>query len=156
MTARARREVLDKGLGFPIRIINVPADHTGTSSIPLMKDDETARDILRALCFKESRLTGNEVRFLRTHLKMNPQVFAKRFCVAHATVLDWEKSGNSSTSLNWITEKDLRLFITMKIGIEPAEFLKMYNAMESEPRGRVRPILLDLENKDFLKVISQT
>ena len=154
MSGKARREILDKGLGFPIRVINVPADHEGTSSIALINNSEAVRDILLALCLKESRLTGNEVKFLRTHFKMNAQIFAKRFCVAHADVLAWEKADNSSTSMNWITEKDMRLFVFMKLETDPTEFLSRYNAMDAEPHGRVKPILLDMKNKTTLNAVS--
>jgi hypothetical protein len=78
---------------------------------PKINYNEFAHVVLRVLAHKESRLTGNEIRFIRTYFKMTLQKFAKRFCVTHVAVLKWEKVKNQPTAMNWTTEKDIRLFV---------------------------------------------
>ncbi len=65
--------------------------------------------VLKSLYYKPARLTGSEVKFIRSHFEMTLQDFAKRFDVTHVAVLKWEKSKNNATVMNWETEKDIRL-----------------------------------------------
>ncbi len=100
METKVQREFLDTGFGFPIRLVNVPMVKVRGTWTPKLNYNELALVVLRALTYKESRLTGNEIKFIRTHFEMTLQEFAKRFCVTHVGVMKWEKTKNQSTAMN--------------------------------------------------------
>ena len=99
------------GFGFPIRLLNVPMIKVRGAWTPKINYNALSLKVLRALAHKESRLTGNEIKFIRTHFEMSLQEFAKRFCVTHVGVMKWEKTKNAPTSMGWSAEKDIRLFV---------------------------------------------
>jgi transcriptional regulator with XRE-family HTH domain len=89
-----------------------------------------AEVVLRELCEKDSRLTGNEVRFIRQHFEMTLQQFAKRFGVTHPAVMKWENTKNKYTGINWATEKDIRLFALSKLSAKSSELVALYTFLE--------------------------
>ena len=99
METKIQKELIDTGFGFPIRLRNVPMLKVRGVWTPKLNYNELALVVLRALTHKESRLTGNEIKFIRTHFEMTLQEFAKRFCVTHVGVMKWEKSKNQPTCL---------------------------------------------------------
>ena len=64
-----------------------------------MNYEQLAQAVLKALCFKPARLTGNEVRFIRLQLGMTLEEFAARFCVTHPSVIKWEKQEDEPTKI---------------------------------------------------------
>ncbi|KXK07126.1 MAG: hypothetical protein UZ03_NOB001000321 [Nitrospira sp. OLB3] len=115
METAIQKEFIDTGFGFPIHLINVPMVKVRGTWTPHINFNELAHVVLRALPRKASRLTGNEIKFIRTHFEMPLQTFAKRFCVTHVAVLKWEKAKNQPTAMSWTTEKDIRLFVLSKL-----------------------------------------
>src|SRR5579863_765149 len=111
MKTRIEKEMIDTGFGFDVRLRNVPMIQIRGAWTPNINYKALAEAVLLLLSRKESRLTGHEMRFIRTHFEMTLQEFGRRFCVTHAAVLKWEKSKNKNTNMNWTTEKDVRLFI---------------------------------------------
>ena len=110
MKTKIQKEFIDTGFGFRVRLLNVPMVQVRGEWTPKINYNELARVVLRELSHQASRLTGDEVRFVRTYFEMTLQNFALRFSVSHAAVLKWEKSEAIPTAMNWATEKDLRLF----------------------------------------------
>jgi DNA-binding transcriptional regulator YiaG len=143
MEMKIQKELIDTGFGFPIRLVNVPMIKVRGQWTPQLNYNELARVLLRALAHKPSRLTGNEIKFIRTHFEMTLQAFAKRFCVTHVAVLKWEKSLNRTTSMNWTTEKDIRLFVLTRLAAKPQEFASLYEELQLAPEGKAEPIHLD-------------
>ena len=143
MEVKTQKEFLDNGFGFPIRLINVPMVKIRGHWTPQLDYNELAKVLLRALAHKPSRLTGNEIKFIRTHFEMTLQAFAKRFCVTHVGVMKWEKSLNRPTVMNWTTEKDIRLFVLTRLKVKVQEFVSLYEELQLAPVGKVEPIHLD-------------
>jgi transcriptional regulator with XRE-family HTH domain len=112
---------------------------------PKVNYNELASLVLRNLSHKTSRLTGDEIKFIRTYFEMTLQEFAKRFCVTHVAVLKWEKSKNSSTAMTWATEKDIRLFVLFKLGVKAAELAKLYAELELLPGAKSVTMNIDMQ-----------
>ena len=123
--------------------MNVPMIKVRGHWTPKVNYNELATVVLRALAHKESRLTGNEIKFIRTHFEMTLQEFAKRFCVSHVGVMKWEKTKNHATAMNWMTEKDIRLFVLTRLAAKAKEFAKLYEELQALPAGKSEPIHLD-------------
>jgi transcriptional regulator with XRE-family HTH domain len=145
METKIQKEFIDTGFGFPIRLVNVPMIKVRGAWTPSINYNELALKVLRALAYKESRLTGNEIKFIRTHFEMTLQEFAKRFCVTHVGVIKWEKIKNASTAMSWSTEKDIRLFVLTRLAAKAQEFANLYDDLQELPSGKPEPIHLDVK-----------
>jgi hypothetical protein len=143
METKVQKEFIDTGFGFPIRIVNVPMVKVRGEWTPKINYNELALEVLRALAHKESLLTGNEIKFIRTHFEMTLQEFAKRFCVTHVAVMKWEKTLNKPTVMNWSAEKDIRLFVLTRLAAKAQEFASLYDDLQELPEGKSEPIHLD-------------
>jgi hypothetical protein len=135
---KTKREKLfiDTGFGFPVALLNVPMIEIRGVWTPNIDYTKLSDEVLKSLVTKPARLTGNEVRFIRLTFEMTLKEFAKRFYVTHPCVINWEKEKDKSTGMNWITEKDIRLFVFDKI-TEKEDFRPVYEKLEKEPDGPI-------------------
>ncbi len=143
METKILKEFIDTGFGFPIRLVNVPMIKARGAWTPKLNYNELALVVLRALAHKGTRLTGNEIKFIRTHFEMTLQEFSKRFCVTHVAVMKWEKTKSQQTAMNWTTEKDIRLFLLTRLAAKAQELANLYDDLQVLPAGKPEPIHLD-------------
>lgn len=140
---KLQKEYVDQGFGFPIRLRNVPMVKVRGTWTPDLNYEELAGAVLKSLCFKPVRLTGNEIRFIRLKAEMTLQVFAQRFGVTHPSVIKWEKQGDNPTKMNWSTEKDIRLFGLLQTKDEN-QLLQLYRTLDREKPLRKRTSSIDI------------
>lgn len=140
---KTQAEFIDQGLGFPVRLRSVPMVQIRGVWTPDIDYDALSRAVLRALCFKPARLTGNEVRFMRVHHDLTLERFAEQFGLSHPAVMKWERAGEASTNMQWSTEKDLRLWLFLKLGEkeDAREFVAVYRNLDQDVAKRTRPLV---------------
>lgn len=143
MDRKIQKLFIDEGLGFKVRLHNVPMVKVRGAWTPDINYNEFSKVVLLALCHKPARLTGTEVRFIRQQLGMTLQAFAERFCVTHVAVIKWEKAGNKPTVMAWTTEKDLRLFILSKFEPRAAKLAELYAQLEKERHATASGVDVD-------------
>jgi len=147
MERKIKRSHLDHGFGFPVKLLNVPMTKVRGEWTPAINYNLLAEVVLKELCEKDSRLTGNEVRFIRQHFEMTLQEFAKRFGVTHPGVLKWEAAKNKPTGMNWATEKDIRIFALLKLESKSSEIVELYNMLEEViTGGKAEAVEVDARN----------
>lgn len=144
METRVQKQFIDKGFGFPVVLKNVPMIKVRGHWTPYIDYNRLAKDVLRALSTHESRLTGDEVRFVRHSFEMTLQQFAARFDVSHPAVLKWERAGSDPTNMRWTTEKDLRMFIVDSLGANPRVLAETYRRLARPASNRTRRVSMDL------------
>ncbi|MCM0604918.1 MAG: hypothetical protein KA715_02405 [Xanthomonadaceae bacterium] len=120
---------IDEGFGFPVKIRNVPMVKVRGHWAPEINYKQLAKTVLLVLTTKPARLTGAEVRFIRTHFELTLKDFAERFDVSHPAVIKWEAAKQKATSMNWSTEKDIRLFVLSRLG-EDKSIIAVYKQLE--------------------------
>src|SRR3989338_2931031 len=125
MEKKIQRVFIDHGFGFPVKLLNVPMIKVSGNWTTNVNYDRIATLVLEELCWKDSRLTGNEIKFIRHYFKMTLQSFAKRFYVTHAGVIKWEKTKTKTTEMAWTTEKDIRLFVLSNLEASPKEIAEL-------------------------------
>jgi DNA-binding transcriptional regulator YiaG len=140
---RIQKESIDHGFGFPIRLRNVPMVKVRGAWTPDLNYEKLADAVVKALCFKPVRLTGNEVRFIRLKSQITLQQFAARFGVTHPSVIKWEKRAGEPTRMSWSAEKDIRLFGLLQTEGE-ARFLQLYRELDREKPPRKRTSSIDI------------
>ncbi|MFN8672351.1 MAG: hypothetical protein U0457_09795 [Candidatus Sericytochromatia bacterium] len=125
---------IDNGFGFPIILLNVPMILIRDIWTPNIDYKKLTSTVLKNLVIKPTRLTGNEIKFIRLTFEMTLKEFSERFYVTHPCVINWEKEKDNSTNMNWITEKDIRLFIFDKLSKEE-DLRVIYEKLEKEPNN---------------------
>ncbi len=136
METKKVKEFVDMGLGFPIRLRNVTMVKVRGIWTPFIKYNKLSDWALLSLSRIARPLTGSEVRFIRLHLGMTLQEFAKRFDVTHQAVMRWESKVGKPTAMNWSTEKDLRLFAQSRISTKPEKLGELYEELALSPEER--------------------
>ncbi|MDX9974773.1 MAG: hypothetical protein RBU21_17435 [FCB group bacterium] len=143
---REVRDFVDYGSGFPVIVDRV-------QTVPWGKDDEIIimdhgrfpEAVLRALAEKPTRLTGNEVRFLRLHYEMPLAEFGKLFDVSHPAVKKWEGKRDVVTGMAWSTEVLIRLFVLNRLGVKARAFQQIYKGLAPPRPAGPCTIQVDLD-----------
>src|SRR5437016_1323614 len=97
------------GLGFPVVLQNVPMIKIRGEWVPDFDFEQVEDEMAIAVPLKPTRLTGNEIRFLRLRYQLSPSKFAQIFECSRPCVLKWEAYKDLQTNMAWSTEKDIRL-----------------------------------------------
>jgi DNA-binding transcriptional regulator YiaG len=112
-----------EGLGFPIRLVNVPMKKVFGDWVLDINLEHFQKAVLLILAKKPTPLNGGELRFIIDYLKMSTREFAQLFGVTHTAVLKWE---NEKSKMNPGTEVCLRLYIFNHLKVADKEFRRLY------------------------------
>ncbi len=145
MKKKTQKTYKDHGFGFPVTLLNVPMTEVRGEWVPTVNQKELQERVLEALVLKQSRLSGNEVKFIRHFSKMTLEQFAERFDVTHPAVLKWERTKNQGTGMSWTTEKDIRLFAFNILEPKAKRFVIVYEQLTSVALEKNVVIKIDLE-----------
>lgn len=106
---------LYEGLGFPIKLEHVEMIKIQGDWHPKIDVRYIADEVIKKLATQEERLTGNQVKFIRSYFSMPLREFGEKVVhESHAAVNKWEKCGDEITNMNENTEQVLRLYIIEK------------------------------------------
>jgi DNA-binding transcriptional regulator YiaG len=149
MKTKIQKEYVDRGFGFPLYFQNVPMVYVRGIWTPKVNYKKLSEMVLQMLVEKPSRLTGNELKFIRNKLQMTLKAFAERFYVTHPAVMKWEKSADHSTNMNWVTEKDIRLHVYQCVSKEE-NLSVIYELLQKPPSPTSRKTKIDFEKMAIL------
>ncbi len=147
MKKKIQKVYKDGGFGFPVTLLNVPMIEVRGEWVPSVNQRQLQEHVIEALVLKPSRLTGSEIRFIRLFTGLNLEGFATRFDVTHPAVLKWERAKNHATTMNWTTEKDIRLFALAKLHPKAQAFVVAYEQLIEVASEKSEAIKIDLEKK---------
>ena len=145
MKKKIQKVYQDHGFGFPVTLLNVPMIAIRNEWVPNIDQRELQARVLEALVLKHSRLSGNEIRFIRLFSKTNLKQFSERFDVTHPAVLKWERKKNQATGMSWTTEKDIRLFALNQLEPKAQRFVVVYEQLTHVASTKSESIKIDLE-----------
>ncbi len=133
-----------EGFGFPVTLRNVPMVRSLGVWTPDIDYRTLAREVLRLLALHPSRLTGQEIRFIRHSMDLTLEEFAHRFGVTHPAVVQWEHCGPKATKMAWALEKDIRLEIIRSQRAQPASrFVDAYEQLAEARPSQAAPVTVD-------------
>jgi hypothetical protein len=144
--------LLYDGLGFPIELANVEMINFNNEWYPKIDVHYIADEIIKKLASQEERLTGNQVKFIRSYFSMPLREFGETVVhESHTAISKWEKYGDEITNMNENTEQVLRLYIIeqtqAKTKAEQKNFysnFKKSTAFVKADRKKPKPIQLNL------------
>ncbi len=126
---KKRDTFIYEGLGFPIRLVNVPMRKVlGEWAIDI-NFNTLQITVLNLLARKPTPLTGNELQFIIDYLEMSRRDFAQLFGVTHAAVLKWE---HEEAKMSPSTEIYLRLYLLNYLKVTDKEFRRLYLKINPE------------------------
>lgn len=112
MKTKIEPTFLYEGLGFPIELGNVEMVRFNDEWLPKIDVQYIANEIIKKLAIQEERLTGNQVKFIRSYFSMTLREFGRTVVhESHTAVSKWEKCGDEITNMNENTEQVLRIYI---------------------------------------------
>lgn len=145
---KVRRNFVDRVLGFPVQIPCVEVAEYPYGDVPLMDYELLSSIVLERLACKPTRLTGNEVRFIRLYFEHKLSQFGRILGCTHACVSKWEKTKNKSTGMAWGTEQCLRQYVMIRLGWSSNSitdwFIVSLNCKPGEPQDEPEPYVIDL------------
>lgn len=142
MDRRTQDRATYKGFGFTVRIVG---------KVPMMKvrgrwyhdipPPELERLVAWALVSVPWRLTGHQIHFLRSFFDLRLAAFGKRFGdVTHVSVIQWQQFREKPTTMNWGTEKDIRLAVVAKI--RPERLAETYAELATIPTAEPQALVV--------------
>jgi len=142
---KVQKTYVDHGCGFPVTIFNAPMQKLRGEWLLDLDYEVYEKAVLLLLAYKKSRLTGDEVRFIRNYFSYDLKSFAKRFGdVAHSAVIKWEKKAEDFTKMSWSTEKDIRLSIIKEL--KPRSIGVLYSELEEPPTSKKAVLKVDFKD----------
>lgn len=151
MKKKKKQTFVFEGLGFPIKLINVPMKKILGEWCIDINMNKLMLVVLEALIHKPTALTGDELRFIRSYLVMTTTEFGKTFGVSHVAVLKWESEKNRVSPA---LELYIRLFVLDHLKAKDKEFRLFYQELRleqlsKEPKGKIHPIAVDATTDDL-------
>ena len=116
MNKKIEKKYIYDGLGFPIELHDVEMIEFEGGLHPKIDIKKITDAVIKALVSQKSRLTGNQIKFIRTYFSMSLRAFAKEVVnESHMAVKKWEDFGNKTTNMDLNIEIVLRLYILDKV-----------------------------------------
>jgi len=143
---KIQKKFIDESLGFPVVLINAPMTKAAGQWCLNVNYNAYQTAVLKILAYQSSRLSGNQVAFVRKFFVMTIRSFAGRFGVKHPAVLNWERKGHASTGMSWSTEKDIRLFIVDRLEKNSINFRELYRSLIPVVKDTPTNIQVDARN----------
>lgn len=151
MKNRKQETFVFKGLGFPIKLINVPMKKVFGEWCIDINMNHLMLVALEALAHKPKALTGDELGFIRSYLEMTTTEFGKAFGVSHVAVLKWE---NGKNRISPALDLCIRLYVLDFLKAKDKEFRALYRELSLEDLSKgqskkIHPLVIDATTEDL-------
>lgn len=142
---KIEKEVVYRGLGFPVVLRNVPMIKLRGVWTPDINLNDLQKVVLLALAHHPSDLTGSQIRFIRTWLGLTQSEFGKLFGVTHPAIVKWEKMENKGSKMNLTTQRDLRLWLLDQLLARDDDFRKAFKIVHMTAYSSIiQPLQFDV------------
>lgn len=122
---------IDHGFGFPVKLANVPMVKARGVWALNVDRNWLERLVLQALTRKPTRLTGNEIRFVRQSAGLTQVQFAEVFDVSNVAIHKWEHEADNCPNIKWPLEREIRLFVLDHLEGKDKALGELYRALRS-------------------------
>lgn len=151
MKNKKKQTFIFEGLGFPIKLINVPMKKVFGEWCIDINMNKLMVVVLEALIHKPAPLTDDELGFIRSYLGMTSTEFGKTFGVSHVAVLKWESGKNR---ISPALELCIRLYVLDFLKAKDKEFRALYKELSLEhlskdKNKKIHPLAIDATTDDL-------
>lgn len=128
MTKKILKAFVYEGLGFPIELHDIEMIMINGEYAPMIDVRAVADEAMKSLVLQKSKITGNQVKFIRTYFSSSLRDFGKIVNESHAAVKKWEDFKNKPTNMDPNIETRIRLYIYDKLCIKSkGDKIKFYD-----------------------------
>lgn len=99
------------GLGFPVELHDVEMIMFDGEFHPKIDVRKISDSVIKSLVLQQNRLTGNQIKFIRTYFSKSLREFAALVNESHMAVKKWEDFKEKTTNMDRNIEIMLRLHI---------------------------------------------
>lgn len=99
-----------KGFGFDVLLKNVKIKMIDGEEYPAINLNELKNIIAKNLLSSKHRLTGNQLKFVRTYLQLSLDNISEKIHIPSSTLRSWENKGSEFTGFSLEQEKAFRIF----------------------------------------------
>jgi len=140
-----------KGLGIPVKLVNAHMKKAAGEWCINIDMSKLMLVVLQEIIRKQTPLTGNELRYIRTYLEMTSTEFGKIFGVSHVAVLKWE---GEQKRISPPLELCIRLYVLNHLDAHDEEFRALYNGIDLQqlskgPKGKLHYIAIDASTEEL-------
>ncbi len=118
MTKKIVKTFIYEGLGFAIELHDVEMIMINGEYAPKIDVRAVADNAMKSLVLQNSKLTGNQVKFIRSYFSASLRDFGKIVGESHMAVKKWEDFKDKSTNMDPNIETRIRLYIYDKTCIK--------------------------------------
>ena len=135
MNKKIVKKYIYNGFGFPVELHNIEMMKLEGKFHPNINVRKIAEVVIKSLISQKSRLTGNQIKFIRAYFSMSLREFAKVVNESHMAVKKWEDFQDETTNMDRNIEIMLRLHIYDRVVIKSKdnknEKVEFYNKFVS-------------------------
>jgi DNA-binding transcriptional regulator YiaG len=103
------------GFGFDVLLKDVVIKSVDGEDYPNINMNELKNETAKALLGSKQSLTGHQLKFLRTYLKMSFDDVSSKIHIPSSTLRSWENKGGDFTGLSLEQEKAFRILAINEI-----------------------------------------
>lgn len=133
MKKKLMKSYIYKGFGFPVTLHNVQMIKINNEDAPKIDIRALSDKVIKSFILQQEKLTGNQIKFIRTYFSMSLREFSKVINESHTAVQKWEKFKNKPTNMDPNIERGIRLYIYDKIFVksqsDKSKFYNKYHAI---------------------------
>ena len=135
-----------KGFGFDVLLKDVTLDLVDGEEFPKINMNVLKTSTAKALLSSKHCLTGNQMKFLRTYLKMSFDEVSAKIHISASTLRSWENKGVDFTGLSLEQEKAFRILaINQMLEQEKSKF-NIEVTLIKEFRSPTKVVALDISS----------
>lgn len=133
MTKKLMRTYIYDGLGFSIELNNIEMILVNGEYAPKLDVREIADMAIKSLVLQKTKLTGNQIKFIRTYFSFSLRAFSKIVNESHTAIRKWESFKNKATNMDPNIEARIRVYIYDKTCVknqnDKLKFYDQYHAI---------------------------
>jgi DNA-binding transcriptional regulator YiaG len=122
-----------EGLGFPITLHNVEMVLINDEYAPKIDVRLIAEQAIRSFVLQKTKLTGSQIRFIRSYFSLSLRDFSDIVNESHTAVRKWENFKEKSTNMDPNVETRIRVYVYDKMFVksrgDKSKFYDQYHAI---------------------------
>ena len=133
-----------RGFGFDVLLRDVSIKLVDGQEYPNINMNELKTDTAKSLLSSKQSLTGYQLKFLRTYLKMSFDQLNEKIFIPASTLRSWENKGSDFTGFSIEQEKAFRILAVNQIFDDEKSKFNVEVALVKEFLSPAVPITLDI------------
>ncbi|MEY8872672.1 hypothetical protein AB9G23_09670 [Francisella philomiragia] len=123
------KEYVYTGMIFPVTLKNVKMVKYDNEWCPIIDDIAIANEWIKKIGESKDRITGNQLKFIRSYFKMSLRQFSEVVNESHTAIAKWEKSGNEVAKMDINIEKIIKMYICREVmkDTDDKSLIKIFN-----------------------------